>query len=96
MGKNKHNKLKYLVLDLDHTLIHCRKKKLSSTRKIHDIIPRPFLFDFLTILNNYYILNIFTAGNSEYCKMVLNKIQNKNYSFYKKLSSESLNQGKKN
>ena len=91
----RNNNHKDLVLDLDHTIIYCEKKILRSSKIITNIIPRPFLFDFLNDLRKYYRLNIFTAGDKNYCEFVLPKIKSKNYKFYKILNREYLSKGKK-
>ena len=54
------NLLKYLVLDLDHTLIYCKKIRTKKGVR-RQFILRPHLFKFLNTLKEYYILNIFTG-----------------------------------
>ena len=89
--------MKYLVLVRDNIIIYSNKKILRSSKVVRNIILRPFLFDFLDTLKNYYILNIFTAGTKQYCDMVSKKIENKHLYFDKKLCGEDLDEnGKKN
>ena len=45
--------MKYLVLDLDNTLVFCEKKKLRSSKTIKNVILRRYLFDFLNTLKSY-------------------------------------------
>ena len=89
------NLLKYLVFDLDHTLIYC--KKLYTKKGIRrQFILRPHLFKFLNTLKEYYILNIFTGTTEEYGNKVFKKIKGKTYSFFTRLCSNDLENGKKN
>ena len=85
--------LKYLVLDLDNTLIYC--KKIHTKKGVRRrFILRPHLFKFLETLKEYYILNIFTAAKKKYRDKVLKKIKGK-YNFYKMLCLNDLENGKK-
>ena len=74
MVKKNENRFKYLVLDLDNTLIFCKK---INTRKVvrRRFILRPYLFKFLNTLKQYYVLNIFTGGKREYAEKAFQKIK---------------------
>jgi len=85
--------MKYLVLDLDNTIIFNNTKK-KNNKKIYKIQPRPHLFNFLSQLKKYYKLVIFTAGNRNYCDYVLNKIDKKRKYFKLKFSGEDLKKKK--
>ena len=92
--KTDQNLLKYLVLDLDNTLIY--RKKIHTKKGVRrQFILRPHLFKFLNTLKEYYILNIFTAATEEHRDKVLKKIKGE-YNFYKKLCLNDLENGKKN
>ena len=52
-NKIRNRSYKDLVLDLDDTIIYYEKKILRSSKVIRNIIPRPFLFDFLNDLRKY-------------------------------------------
>ena len=79
---------KYLVLDLDNTLIYS-KKKLKKINKIkksirkeeneYDVIKRPYLTIFLNSLKKLYNLVIFTSAKKKYCKNMLKLIGKENY-----------------
>ncbi len=79
---------KYLVLDLDNTLIYS-KKKLKKINKIkksirkeeneYDVIKRPHLTIFLNSLKKLYNLVIFTSAKKKYCKNMLKLIGKENY-----------------
>ena len=88
------NLLKYLVLDLDHTLIYCKKIRTKKGVRCQFIL-RPHLFKFLNNLKEYYILNIFTGATEEYGNKVFKKIKGKTYSFFKRLCSNDLENGEK-
>ena len=62
-----------LVLDLDETLIHF---SVNEGNEGH-LFFRPYLFDFLNAVSEYYELIIFTAGIKEYAKIVLEIIENR-------------------
>ena len=55
------NLFKYLILDLDNTLIFCKHIHTKKCLR-HQIILRPYLFEFLNTLRKYYLLNIFTGA----------------------------------
>ena len=71
-----------LVLDLDETLIHFKanpNNDESGTIKI-----RPFLYQFLDNIKQYYELVVFTAATQEYADPIINAIeQNKQYFDYR-------------
>jgi len=60
-----------LVLDLDETLIHF---SISGEKEGH-LFFRPHLFKFLDSVSKFYEIIIFTAGITEYAKIVLNLIE---------------------
>ena len=62
-----------LVLDLDETLIHF---SINAQNEGH-LFFRPYLFNFLNAVSEYYELIIFTAGLKEYAKIVLDLIENR-------------------
>lgn len=63
--RNNPLKKKYcLVLDLDETLIHF-KVDPNSPNDNGEILARPYLTEFLTTLEIYYELILFTAGTEE-------------------------------
>ena len=62
-----------LVLDLDETLIHFSVNKGNEGH----LFFRPYLFNFLNAVSEYYELIIFTAGIKEYAKIVLEIIENR-------------------
>ena len=78
--------MKYLVLDLDKTLIFRKDKNIY--------LKRPYLCDFLNEMKKYYKLVLFTAGNKNYSEYVLNVTKIKNY-FYKKYCKDNLIKKKK-
>ena len=86
--------MKYLILDLDKTLIYNNSKRLRS-KKINNIIFRPYLIEFLKDLKKYYHLGIFTAGNDAYCEMVSRLIEKNNKFFEIKLCDRNLSKKKK-
>ena len=78
---NKNNKKKYiLVLDLDETLFHTSGNKLFI---------RPHLKDFITSLDPYFYLIVFTAATKSYADDILKKIGINDY-FIKKFYRSSL------
>ena len=94
MVKEKANSYKHLVLDLDHTLIHCEHTCIKKVVR-HQIILRPHLLEFLNTLRKYYKLSIFTGAEKKHRDRVLKKIETGNFSFYKKLYKKDLENGKK-
>ena len=93
MKKNE-NRFKYLVLDLDNTLIFC--KKINTRKGVRRrFILRPYLFKFLNTLKQYYALNIFTGGKREFAEKVFQKIKSRNYTFLNRLCFDDLENGKK-
>ena len=77
-----------LVLDLDETLIYCRKDMLknnpknffkSNNSKI--LIMRPGLIEFLRNMKQYYELVLFSFGTSEYVDTIVSIIE-KNEKFF--------------
>lgn len=87
--------MKYLVLDLDKTIIFNNAKKIEG-KKFFKIQPRPHLFSFLNEMKKHYKLVIFTAGDAPYCDYVLNKIDKKRIYFKLKFTCENLQKKKKN
>ena len=61
-----------LVLDLDETLIH-----FSANGDEGQLFFRPYLFEFLESVSQFYEIIIFTAGLKEYAKIVLDLIENR-------------------
>lgn len=68
-----------LVLDLDETLIHYEEDE-SETGKVNF---RPFLHEFLSSLNEFYDIIIFTASLQEYADPILDYLD-QNGSIFKK------------
>ena len=67
-------KYKYtLVLDMDETLIH-----FFFTKNIGMFFIRPFCFEFLYQLRQYYEIITFTAGTKEYADYILNLLDPNN------------------
>ena len=67
-------KYKYtLVLDMDETLVH-----FFFTKNIGMFFIRPFCFEFLRHLNEYYEIITFTAGTKEYADYILNLLDPNN------------------
>ena len=74
--KTDQNLLKYLVLDLDNTLIY--RKKIHTKKGVRrQFILRPHLFKFLNTLKEYYMLKIFTGATEEYSNKVLKRMKRK-------------------
>ena len=59
-------------MDLDETLIH-----FSANGDEGQLFFRPYLFEFLESVSQYYEIIIFTAGLKEYAKIVLDLIENR-------------------
>ena len=76
------NKKYCLVLDLDETLIHYKVD--AKNPDDGEMLIRPYMYDFLTSLDKYYELILFTAGTEEvrlynyYVKIVWNSIIRRN------------------
>ena len=67
-------KYKYtLVLDMDETLIH-----FFFTKNIGMFFIRPYCFEFLNQLRQYYEIITFTAGTKEYADYILNLLDPNN------------------
>ena len=79
--------MKYLVLDLDKTLIF--RNKIDNT-----YLKRPYLDVFLNEIKHFYKLILFTAGNKNYYEHVLNITKIKNY-FHKEYCNKNLIKNKK-
>jgi CTD small phosphatase-like protein 2 len=71
--KEKPTKEYSLVLDLDETLIHF---SINGENEGH-LYFRPYLFEFLNNISEFYEIIIFTAGLKEYAKIVLDLIENR-------------------
>eukprot|EP00331_Platyophrya_macrostoma_P013502 CAMPEP_0176409566 /NCGR_PEP_ID=MMETSP0127-20121128/2570_1 /TAXON_ID=938130 /ORGANISM="Platyophrya macrostoma, Strain WH" /LENGTH=176 /DNA_ID=CAMNT_0017788961 /DNA_START=35 /DNA_END=562 /DNA_ORIENTATION=+ len=92
---------KYLMLDLDETLI-CSSPTFTTLPKINvyireglkvirsfpNVVMRPGLIEFLNTLEPYYNLNIFTASEEEYAEAILNRLGIRHY-FRKVYSRDS-------
>ena len=77
-----------LVLDLDETLIYCRKdmfnnntKNIFKQKNSNMLIMRPGLIEFLRKMKQYYELVLFSFGTSEYVDAVVSIIE-KNEKFF--------------
>ena len=71
-------KYKYtLVLDMDETLVH-----FFFTKNIGMFFIRPYCFEFLRQLKEFYEIITFTAGTKEYADYILNLLD-PNYEFIK-------------
>ena len=81
--KNKSNKKYTLVLDLDETLIHFKSHPNDDSSGILQF--RPFLSEFLSALNNYYELVVFTAATQDYADPIINAIEQKGTKFEHRL-----------
>ena len=71
--KEKSTKDYSLVLDLDETLIHF---SINGENEGH-LFFRPYLFQFLNNISEFYEIIVFTAGLKEYAKIVLDLIENR-------------------
>ena len=83
------NGYKYtLVLDLDETLIYCRKENKNNIKIYNNLndnllinkktlIFRPGLFEFLHKMKRIYELVLFSFGTCDYVNSIVNKIENK-------------------
>ena len=71
-----------LVLDLDETLIHFKMN--PNDEESGTIQIRPYLYNFLDKIKNYYELVVFTAATQEYADPIIDAIeQNKKYFDYR-------------
>ena len=71
--KNSTTKEKFLVIDLDETLIHTEINKNSNKINI-----RPFAKEFIISLSKFYNIFLFTASFKEYAIPIIKKIDTKN------------------
>ena len=66
----KSSNLEYtLVLDLDETLIHCKRQENKGR-----ILLRPHVKEFLTEMSKYYEIVVFTAADKQYADWVLDRL----------------------
>ena len=77
--KNISNKKYTLILDLDETLIHFKGHPNDDSSGILQF--RPFLSEFLSAVENYYELVIFTAATQDYADPIINAIEQKGVNF---------------
>ena len=83
-----------VVLDIDHTLLHCKKEfnKIEFYGKILsplDITLRPYIQEFLQyLLNNKIVIVVFTTATSEYARDVLFVYLENFYPFILKILSK--------
>ena len=77
--KNISNKKYTLILDLDETLIHFKGHPNDDSSGILQF--RPFLSEFLSALENYYELVVFTAATQDYADPIINAIEQKGTKF---------------
>ena len=73
------NKKYTLILDLDETLIHFKGHPNDDSSGILQF--RPFLSEFLSAVENYYELVIFTAATQDYADPIINAIEQKGVNF---------------
>ena len=89
---HKIKKKRYLILDMDETLIHSSSKKLNdSSIKIEKnlfINKRPYLKNFLENLSKIYNIIIFTCSEESYANSILNNIDSENKFFFLKFFRE--------
>lgn len=70
----KRSPLEYtLVLDLDETLIHCKRQEAKGR-----ILLRPYVKEFLTEMAKYYEIVVFTAADKQYANWVLDRLDTDN------------------
>ena len=88
-------KKKILVLDLDETLVHCKKEgpQHRCDKVINIILPenqgtmvgllnfRPHVFDFLKKMKEYYDLVVYTASHECYATIVVDLLDPKSKYF---------------
>jgi Dullard-like phosphatase family protein len=70
---------RYMVLDLDETLIHCSHKPLNQhslpihlENKTYFVHLRPYVKAFLNLMSKYFNLILYTASQKQYADKVLN------------------------
>ena len=73
------NKKYTLVLDLDETLIHFKAHLNDDNSGILQF--RPYISEFLSNINNYYELIVFTAATQDYADPIINAIEQKGTKF---------------
>lgn len=61
-----------LVLDLDETLVH-----FKNTPQKQKFLVRPYCFNFLKNLAEYFEIGIFTAAQKDYADWILDRIDTK-------------------
>lgn len=83
--KHKIEKKRYLILDLDETLIFSSKRRISSKsifiEKNLYVNKRPYLKDFLRNVSKRFNLILFTASEKKYAEKILKIIDKKNNLF---------------
>lgn len=71
--KNKEKIL--LILDVDETLLHATKETLAQEATVrlfdHNVYTRPYLEDFLAIIQEYFLLAIWSSGSDDYVEAVV-------------------------
>jgi len=77
--QNISNKKYTLVLDLDETLIHFKAHLNDDNSGILQF--RPYISEFLSNINNYYELIVFTAATQDYADPIINAIEQKGTKF---------------
>ena len=77
--QNVSNKKYTLVLDLDETLIHFKAHLNDDNSGILQF--RPYISEFLSNINNYYELIVFTAATQDYADPIINAIEQKGTKF---------------
>ena len=77
--KNLSNKKYTLILDLDETLIHFKGHPNDDSSGILQF--RPFLSEFLSAVENFYELVVFTAATQDYADPIINAIEQKGTKF---------------
>ena len=77
--KKRSDKQYTLVLDLDETLIHFKSYPNDDSSGLLQF--RPFLSEFLSKINNYYELIVFTAATQDYADPIINAIEQKGTKF---------------
>lgn len=58
-----------LVLDLDETLIHCKRQETKGR-----ILLRPYVKEFLSTMAKYFEIVVFTAADKQYADWVLDRL----------------------
>jgi len=77
--KNKSKKNYTLVLDLDETLIHFKAHPNNESSGILQF--RPYISEFLSCMNKYYELVVFTAATQDYADPIIDAIEQKGTKF---------------